>query len=205
MSGCRAVDEKESKSITQLLHAWSNGDRLALDELTPMVHKELLRIASRHMARERAGHTLEVSAVVNEAWLAFSTMDMKWTDRRHFFAVASRLMRRILVDHAKAKHRMKRPPPDMRESIDDNIDIPTQENGISVIDVIAIDKALAQLETHDQRAAEVVELHYFGGLSLPSIAETLGFSLSTVTRELTFGKAWLLSQLSPDGEEAMPS
>lgn len=194
------MDEKGAKSITQLLHAWSGGDRLALDELTPLVHQELLRIAGRHMARERAGHTLEVSAVVNEAWLAFSGMDMKWADRRHFFAVSSRLMRRILVDHAKAKQRLKRPPADMRESLED-VDIPTQETGVSVIDVIAIDTALGQLEIQDRRAADVVELHYFGGLSLPAIAETLGLSLSTVARELTFGKAWLLAQLSPDGEE----
>jgi RNA polymerase sigma factor (TIGR02999 family) len=111
-------------------------------------------------------------------------------------------MRRILVDHAKAKQRLKRPPPDMRESLDD-VEIATEESSVSVIDVIAIDRALAELEAHDPRAAEVVELHYFGGLSLPSIAETLGFSLSTIARELTFGKAWLLAQLSSDGEEVI--
>ena len=199
------MDEKNTKTITQLLHAWSNGDRMALDELTPLVHQELLRIARRHMARERAGHTLEVSAVVNEAWLAFSGMDMKWADRRHFFAVASRLMRRILVDHAKAKQRLKRPPPNMRESLDDIEISSEEESSVSVIDVLAIDKALAELESHDARAAEVVELHYFGGLSLPAIAETLGFSLSTIARELTFGKAWLLSKLNPDGDGTTPT
>jgi len=199
------MDEKNTKTITQLLHAWSNGDRMALDELTPLVHQELLRIARRHMARERAGHTLEVSAVVNEAWLAFSGMDMKWADRRHFFAVASRLMRRILVDHAKAKQRLKRPPPNMRESLDDIEISSEEESSVSVIDVLAIDKALAELESHDPRAAEVVELHYFGGLSLPAIAETLGFSLSTIARELTFGKAWLLSKLNPDGDGTTPT
>lgn len=199
------MDEKNTKTITQLLHAWSNGDRMALDELTPLVHQELLRIARRHMARERAGHTLEVSAVVNEAWLAFSGMDMKWADRRHFFAVASRLMRRILVDHAKAKQRLKRPPPNMRESLDD-VEISTEEeSNVSVIDVLAIDKALVELESHDARAAEVVELHYFGGLSLPAIAETMGFSLSTIARELTFGKAWLLSKLNPEGDGTTPT
>jgi len=199
------MDEKNTKTITQLLHAWSNGDRMALDELTPLVHQELLRCARRHMARERAGHTLEVSAVVNEAWLAFSGMDMKWADRRHFFAVASRLMRRILVDHAKAKQRLKRPPPNMRESLDDIEISSEEESSVSVIDVLAIDKALAELESHDPRAAEVVELHYFGGLSLPAIAETLGFSLSTIARELTFGKAWLLSKLNPDGDGTTPT
>lgn len=191
------MDEPQKRDdLTRLLVAWRGGDERALDALAPLVYDELRRLAHYYMSRERPGHTMQATEVVNQAFVRMMKVEVSWQDRAHFFAVAARMMRRILVDHAKAKHRVKRGGADTTLHLDSAVQIAAAENG----DVLAIDEALTKLEELDSRKAEVVQLHFFGGLTYDEIAEALRISAATVHRELRMAKALLHSTLR-EGEQ----
>src|SRR6266540_6662010 len=179
--------------VTRLLVAWSRGDAKALEDLIPLVYDELRRLAERHLSREAPGHTLQPTAVVHEAYLRL--VDQKrvtWKNRGHFFAVAAQTMRRLLVDHARQRDAEKRGGAATR--------VPLEEGAASTLpreaDVIALDRALERLATLDATQAKVVELRYFGGLTLDETADVLGTSPSTVGRAFRLAKAWLYRELS---------
>ncbi len=179
--------------VTRLLLAWGRGDAKALEELIPLVYDEMRRLAERHLSRERAGHTLQPTAVVHEAYLRL--VDQKhvtWKNRGHFFAVAAQAMRRLLVDHARRRDAAKRGGTPARIPLEDaDPAAPTRS-----LDVVALDRALEKLAALDATQAKVVELRYFGGLTLDETAEILGTSPSTVGRAFRLAKAWLYRELS---------
>lgn len=182
------------RPVTQLLLAWNQGDEAALEHLTPLVHAELRRLARRYMRRERPGHTLQASALVNEVYLRLVDGEqVRWHDRAHFFAIAARLMRRILVDHARARRSRKRGGGASEVSLDEALTV-SQEPGR---DLVALDDALTALATVDLRRSRVVELRFFGGLSVDETAEVLKVSPDTIGRDWRLAKAWLLRELSP--------
>ena len=176
--------------MTRLLSAWQSGDTRALERLTPLIYEELRDRARRYMKHERPGHTLQATAVVHEAFVKLVEMNVSWQDRAHFFAVAARQMRRILVDHAKARCRAKRGG----TTTGSMEDLPPGDIGPITsgdIDVLEIDEALQRLATHNPRLAEIVELHYFGGLTYQELAETLKVSEATIDRDLRLaGDQW---------------
>ena len=179
--------------LTGLLLSWRGGQDEALHRLVPLVHAELRRIARRHMAGERPDHLLQTTALVNEVYLRL--MDVRrvaWQDRAHFYAMAARLMRRVLVDFARAQKNQKRGGALHRITFSQ--DLPAA--GGTTDDLLAIDQALHSLAAHDERKARVVELRYFGGLSVEETAEALGISAETVMRDWRFAKNWLLRELS---------
>jgi RNA polymerase sigma factor (TIGR02999 family) len=187
------ADPGGSHHITRLLVDWRNGDEAALEQLIPLVHDELRRLARRHMAHERVGHTLQATALVNEAYMRLiDVKQMKWQDRAHFFAMSSRLMRRILVDFARAKGYQKRGGGAHKVSLDEAL-VVSQEPGH---DLVALDDALTALGAFDARKALVVEMRFFGGLSVQETAEALQVSVDTVMRDWKLAKAWLLRELS---------
>ncbi|MCC6343097.1 MAG: sigma-70 family RNA polymerase sigma factor [Bryobacterales bacterium] len=174
------------KDVTRLLERWSTGDREALDELTPLVYQELRKIARRQMLKERAEHTLESTALVHEAYLRLvGQKGSKWQNRAHFFAVASEMARRILVDHAKARNAKKRGGP--KVSLDDSPEPFVRQDA----DVIAINDALDELAKLDPRQAKIVELRYFAGLTIEETAEVIGVSTPTVKRDWLVARAFL--------------
>ena len=180
------------QEVTQLLLAWSQGDQAALDQLIPLVHAELHRLAHRCMDRERAGHTLQTTALVNEAYLRLiDSSQVRWQNRAHFFAVAAQLMRRILVDFARSRHNLKRGGAAQRVSLDEALLLPQESDP----DLIALDEALDALAALDPRQARAVELRFFGGLSVEQTAEVLQVSPETVARDWRVAKAWLLREL----------
>jgi RNA polymerase sigma factor (TIGR02999 family) len=177
---------------TELLLAWGRGDKAALDRLVPMVHHELTRMARRLMANERPHQTMQATALVNEAYLRLIQIDrVKWQNRLHFFAVAARLMRRILVDAARARGREKRGEATPNLSLDEAL-IPAGERAR---DLVALDDALQALSVEYPRHGEVVELRFFGGLTLDETAEVLGVSRDTVKRDWRFAKLWILREM----------
>ena len=172
--------------VTQLLVQWANGDKQALDDLTPLVYKELRQLAASHLRKERRSHTLQPTALVHEAYLRL--VDQKnpnWQNRSHFFGVASQLMRRILVDHARKRQADKRAG--QRVTLDEAVSFQNERSR----ELLALDGALSVLEKLDQRKSRAVELRYFGGLSMDEIAQTLDVSAVTVRRELRMAEAWL--------------
>lgn len=174
--------------ISQLLLDWSGGDRAALDQLVPLVQTELRHLASRYMAKERKGHTLQTSALVNEAYLRLIDQNrVRWQNRSHFFAIASQLMRRIVIDYARAHTRDKRGGKAQRVSLDEAAQLPSQPAS----ELIALDRALERLAAFDRRRSQVVELRFFGGLSVDEIAEALHVSRVTVMRDWKLAKAYL--------------
>lgn len=178
--------------VTQLLLAWGSGDSSALDALTPLVYGELKRLARGYMSGEREGHTLQATALVNEAYLKLVEVKrVQWQDRTHFFAVSGRLMRRILVDFARARHSRKRAAAGPQVSLDEALTV-----AASGPDLIALDDALEALAAVDPRKSRVVEMRFFGGLSVEETAEALSISSDTVTRDWKVAKAWLLSELA---------
>ena len=184
------------QEVTQLLLAWSQGDQAALDQLIPLVHAELHRLAHRCMDRERAGHTLQTTALVNEAYLRLiDQKHVNWQNRAHFVGVAAQMMRRILVDHAKSHNRAKRGGGALRVTLDENL-AAGEERGD---DLLELDEALTALEAFDKRKSKVVEMKYFGGLSVEETAEVLKVSVITVARDWKLAKAWLLTELSNRG------
>jgi len=182
------------ESITALLRAWRGGERAALDRLIPLVYDELRRLAGRAMRHERTDHTLQTTALLHEAYLRMLGADVEWEDRAHFYAVAAQTMRRILVDHARARGRNKRGGGDVRIPLEESVAAGPSRSA----DVIALDEALSRLSSLDERKAKAVELHYFGGLTYDEIARVLGVSAATVDRELRLAKAWLYKELSDE-------
>ena len=174
--------------VTQLLLDWSNGNQAALDRLTPLVYEELHRLAHQHMSRERRDHTLQTSALLNEAYLRLiDQRNVHWQNRAHFFSIASRLMRRILVDHARAHQYAKRGGGAVQVSLDEAAFV-TQERAS---ELVALDEALTSLAAIDPRKCQVVELRFFGGMSVEETATALGVSPITVKRDWSTAKAWL--------------
>lgn len=183
------------KEITGLLAEWSRGDREALERLTPLVHAELRRIARRQLSRERPGHTLQATALVNEAYLRLAGRDgFEWKDRLHFFAVCAQVMRHVLIDHARARERDKRGGGAARVSLDGV----TLAAGGRDLDLLALDEALRSLESFDPRKGRIVELRYFAGLTIEETAELLGVAPVTVRREEQRARAWLHSLMAGD-------
>ena len=181
--------------ITTLLVAWTRGEESALAELTPLVHGELRRLARAYLRRERDGHTLQTDALVNEAYVRLVDLRrIAWRDRTHFFALAARLMRRILVDYARSRKYQKRGGDVQKVPLDLAGDLAPERRG----DLVALDDALAALGHVDARKAQVVELRYFGGLSVADVAELLAVSEQTVMRDWRLAKMWLLRELSGD-------
>jgi RNA polymerase sigma factor (TIGR02999 family) len=182
-----------SRTPTELLLAWGGGDKQAFDLLVPLVHDELRRLARGYMARERPDHTLQASALVNEAYVRLIELKrMQWQNRAHFFAMSARVMRRILVDVARARRNEKRGGGAPRVSLDEAL-LVSPEKGQ---ELVALDAALSALEAVHPRKSHVVELRFFGGLSLEETAEALHVSIDTVKRDWRFAKMWLLSELS---------
>ena len=181
-----------TKEVTELLQKWSGGDAAALEELTPLIYAELHRIAKSYMRRERDGHTLQTSALVNEAYVRLiDWKTAKWENRAHFFGVSAQLMRRILVDFARSRPKIK----------DANVYYVSLEDAFTVTaekdaDLVALDEALNALAQFDQRKAKIVELKFFGGLSVEETAEVLQISGVTVMREWSKAKAWLYRELN---------
>jgi RNA polymerase sigma factor (TIGR02999 family) len=186
-----------SKHPTELLLAWSRGDARAFDELVPLVHAELRRVARRYLARERRDHTLQATALVNEAYMRLVDLKrIRWQDRAHFFAMSARIMRRILVDFARARRNEKRGGGVTRVTLDEALVVAP-----AGADLVAIDDAVHALAAVHPRKAEVVELKFFGGLNLEETAEALDVSVDTVKRDLRFAKLWLQRELDPNRSE----
>jgi RNA polymerase sigma-70 factor, ECF subfamily len=182
------------KPVSQLLAAWNEGDETALDRLTPLVYDELHRMAARYMRRESPDHTLQTSALVNEAYLKLvDQRSVRWQNRSHFFAIAAKLLRRVLVDHARANARVKRGGDAQRLSIDAAA-IALKE---PVVDLIKIDEALKRLAVIDAQKSRIVEMKFFGGLSTDEIGVCLNQSSRTIEREWRKAKAWLRRELEP--------
>lgn len=183
-----------STNVTQLLQEWSGGSGEALDRLIPIIYEELRGRAAGYLRRERPGHTLQPTALVNEAYLRLAdAQDVPWQNRAHFFAIAATVMRRILVEHARKKVASKRGGPDVRLTLDENLAVTDSAEGV---DVIALDEALDRLAAIDAQQARVVELRFFSGLSVEETAEALGVSPRTVKRDWSVAKAWLHRELS---------
>lgn len=180
--------------ITKLLKDWSGGDQTALDKLMPLVYDELHWLAHQHMRREQPGHTLQTSALINEAYLRLVDQpQIRWENRAHFFGIAARLMRRILVDEARKRNAAKRGGRAIQVSLTEGVDV-VQEQAANVV---ALDDALKTLGAIDSRQSEIVELRFFGGLSIEETAEVLKVSAGTVMRDWTFARAWLRNEMIP--------
>ena len=179
-----------SKPITQLLHEWREGHQAALDQLIPLVYDELHRLAGHYLKSERPSHTLQATALVNEAYLRLVVVDVPWQDRTHFFSVAARLLRRILVDHAKSHRRAKRGGRHIRVTLSESL-APLEPDQ----DIIELDASLESLARFDERKSQIIELHFFGGLTYDEISEAVRISPATVHRELRLAKAWLHHEL----------
>jgi RNA polymerase sigma factor (TIGR02999 family) len=185
------VTTPPSTPVTLLLDRWRSGDRQALDQLMPLVYDELGRLAAHYMRSERPSHTLQATALVNEAYIRLVGASVTWQNRTHFFAVAARLLRRILVDHAKGHRREKRGGGGIKVTLNEAMIAPAELPP----DIVALDDALQRLAAIDARKSELIELHFFGGLTYAELAETLKISEATVHRELRLAKAWLQHEL----------
>lgn len=186
------------QEVTQLLADWGKGDRSALDKLFPLVHSELRRIAQRQMSQERPGHTLQATALVNEAYLKLAGQQgFDWQNRAHFFAVCAQVMRHILIDHARAHARDKRGGGAVKVSLNDALVVAEDQAS----HFIALDEALRGLESLDPQKGKIVELRYFGGLSVDEAAEVMNLSPRTVRREWQRAKAWLYRMMTEGIED----
>ena len=192
------MKQVSSPEVTRLLQGWTSGDKAALEKLAPLVFAELRRLARRHMAQERSDHTLESGALVNEVYLRMVRWPTaRWENRAHFFGMCARMMRQILVDHARARHYQKRDA-GQKVCFEETVIISDTKGA----ELIALDEALKRLAAIHKRKSDVVELRFFGGLSLEEIAEVLKVSRLTVIRDWNFARAWLRSELrgkDPDG------
>jgi RNA polymerase sigma factor (TIGR02999 family) len=181
-----------SPPVTELLRAWSDGDEAALEQLIPLVDAELRRLARGYMARERRDHTLQTTALVNEAFLRLTeARNVRWQDRAHFIGISARLMRRVLVDHARVRGYQKRGGGAHRVTLTDALAVTPEP----ALDVIALDRALEGLAAVDARKAKVIELRFFGGSSVEETAELLHVSTDTIKRDWRLAKLWLLREL----------
>jgi len=184
----------ERQLVTRLLKEWSGGNKAALDELMPLVYQQLRKLASICLNAERPDHTLRATALVHEAYIRLVDADVAWQDRVHFFAVCARLLRRILVDHARIHHRQKRGGGAETISLDDAVIIGPQ----TAAEIVALDEALQRLAAHDRRKSEIVQLLCFGGLTYDEAAAALKISPATIDREMRMAKAWLHRELTQD-------
>lgn len=191
-----AVTTLSADNLTGLLIEWRQGDEAALDKLTPLVYDELRRIAHRYVQRERDGHTLQTTALVNEAYLRLAGQQkIEWQSRAHFFAVTAQVMRHVLIDHARRRHYAKRGG-DLQQIPLDDAAMMSQHRAA---ELVALDEALNELAKLDPRKSRVVELRYFGGLSLEETSEVLEVSLMTVRRDWRAAKAWLYKEVMGSG------
>jgi RNA polymerase sigma-70 factor (ECF subfamily) len=191
-------DAPGGAEITRLLHEWQQGDREALDRLIPLVYQELRTLASRQLAREWRHDRLQTTTVVHEAYVKlFKQADVDWQNRGHFFAIAAQVMRRILVDHARRELRDKRGGRAIHVALEDAPAI-VAPSPVDVVDTLALDQALRELETLDPDQSRIVELRFFGGLTVEETAAALGISPATVKREWAIAKGWLHRRLSPE-------
>lgn len=189
------MSEPTTHEVTQLLLAWGDGDQEALNKLMPMIHAELHRLARHYMRHERSGHTLQTTALVNEAYLKlvdWQNQNIQWKNRAHFFGVSAQLMRHILVDHARSLNFQKRGGGAVNLSLDEALTVSAEKGA----DLVALDDALKSLAEIDERKARVVELRFFGGLSVEETGEVLKISTRTVMREWSLAQAWLYRELS---------
>jgi RNA polymerase sigma-70 factor (ECF subfamily) len=194
----RKIPEKPTR-VTGLLLKWGRGDASALERLIPLVHRELHRIAQRCMAGERAGHSLQATVLVNEAYLKLvNAKDVAWHDRAHFLAVAARVMRRILVEHARARRAQKRGGAATRVTFDEALVVTNEPRE----DFVALDDALEALAAFDERKSRVIELRFFGGLSVEETASVLKVSPETVMRDWRMAKAWLQREMRGDRSQS---
>ena len=192
-----AAGESSASDATRVLAELAAGDQAAAQRLLPMIYDEFRALAARYLGRERAGHTLEPTALVHEAYMRLVDQSrVNWQGRTHFFAVGAQLMRRILVDHARHKHRVKRGGGRQRITLDEHVAISPQRDE----DLLALDEALQKLAELDPRQAQVVELRFFGGLSVEEVATVLGVSKRTVEADWTMVRAWLRRELSRDDD-----
>ena len=185
------MGEAESHRVTELLVAWSKGDERALEALTPLVYDELRRLARSYMRQERSGHTLQSTALVHEAFLRLIDQRVQWNSRAHFFGIAAQMMRRILVDHAKAQSTAKRGAGALRIELDEGLATAPSRD----VDLLALDEALERLTKLDPQRSRIVELRFFGGLSNEESAEVLGVSPATIQRQWAGARAWLFHEL----------
>lgn len=189
------MGEEPQHDVTQILRDWSGGDEEAPERLMPLVYDEMRRLARTFLSRERYSHTLQPTALVNEAYLRLVDQTrVNWQNRAHFYGIASRMMRRVLIDHARAHATEKRGGSAIRLSLDD-MQVPIEERAASFV---ALDEALKRLEELDERKCKVVEMRFFGGLSDEEIAEVLGVSTRTVLRDWKTARLWLYRELSAD-------
>jgi len=189
------MTEAQTHEVTQLLIDWSNGDRAALDKLVPVVDRELRRLAHHYMSRERADHTLQTTALVNEAFVRLvNRKNIQWQNRAHFFGIAAQLMRAILVDHARSHACVKRGGGAGKLELDEALAVSQQKAS----EVIALDDALNQLALIDAQQSRIVELRFFGGLTVEEAAEVLHVSPATIKREWSSAKAWLYRELAKE-------
>jgi RNA polymerase sigma factor (TIGR02999 family) len=179
--------------VTELLRRWGQGDRRALDELMPLIYRELHKLAKRYMTRQEDGHTLQTTALIHEAYLKLGGAGKDWQNRDHFFGVAAKAMRHVLVDSARARSAEKRGGEVRIAQLDEGANVAAGR----AAELIALDDALTSLAAQHPRQAEVVELRYFGGLSVEETAKTLNMSVETVARDWRFAKAFLRSSLDP--------
>jgi RNA polymerase sigma-70 factor (ECF subfamily) len=187
------------QQVTQLLCDWRGGDAAALDKLIPLIQPELRRLAHHYMSRERPGHTLQTTALLDDAYLKLTDKTgPQWQNRAHFFALTAQLMRRIMVDHARQRQALKRGGGLVRVTLDEAAGV-TQTRAA---ELLALDEALEKLAAFDQRKAQVVEMHSFGGLTMEEIAGVLNIHVRTVMREWTAARAWLLAALSEEDMDA---
>ena len=192
--------DQRGQQITQLLSDWSDGDRDALERLTQVVYAELHRLAHQHMNRERPGHTLQTSALVNEAFLRLiDQRNVRWNNRAHFFAIAAQMMRRILVDYARMHMYAKRGAGAIHVSLDHAHAVSNDPGA----EVTALDEALTKLEAMDPQQARVVELRFFGGLTIKETAEAMGISIDMVKREWNTAKAWLYREMRSNEDDSV--
>jgi RNA polymerase sigma factor (TIGR02999 family) len=182
-----------SENVTQLLLAWGRGDETARDELISLVYDTLRRIARHQLRRERAGHTLETTALINEAYLKLVDQSISWQNRAHFFGIAANIMRQLLVDHARARQRLKRGGDRQQISLTAVDQLAQKHAG----DLLALDEALESLAEVDPQRSRIVELRFFGGLTIEETAHVMGVSTPTVERGWRAARAWLLTELRP--------
>ncbi len=193
------MDSPAPHDVTQLLIAWSNGDQAARDGLMAAVYEELHRLARRYMRRESPGHTLQTSALVNEAFLRLvDQRNAHWQNRAHFFGIAAQMMRRVLVDYARSRSYAKRGGGAHALSLDEGLIVSEERSA----EVVAVHEALEELAKLDARKSQIVELRFFGGLSIDETAEVLGVSPGTVARDWTMAKAWLRREISRSASDS---
>jgi RNA polymerase sigma factor (TIGR02999 family) len=188
------VASLDALDVTTLLHAWSAGDATARDRLMQVVYQDLRRRAAAYLRRERQGHTLQPTALVHEAYLRLTSQRPNWQNRAQFLAVASQMMRRVLVDHARTGRTAKRPNQRLRVTLDEQV----ADVGPPDMEILDLDRALAKLAEFDARKGQIAELRFFGGLSLAEIGDVLGISVATVEREWQTARAWLYAALTDE-------